>query len=417
MLHPQEIFDRSSLVRVVADKLRAELARPGGVPQSLPESPWPDDFAIGADGLGADSLQKLQLAGALNEMFHLHRSGHEDELLARRRFGDWVDIVASSWAEHAQEITFTTSGSTGAPKPCRHAVVDLIAEAADHVQHLRPQRVLSAVPSHHIYGFLFTVLLPRLAGVDVIDIGPGRPGLVPRRGDLIVSYPDHWRYLAQSWGQMPEVTGVSSTAPLPETLAQRLREGGRMRLVEIYGSSETAGIGRRETTEGPFFLLERWSGMAGWTDSGAARLIARDGRMAATPDVIEIAGPRQFRVVRRLDRAVQVGGVNVFPAHVATVLEAHPQIAAAQVRLAEDGARLKALLVPKHERVDSAALLASVRDWINVALSVPERPRSLQLVPALPRGKMGKPADWAEDGGPSLQHTDQTGNVSALPCT
>jgi 4-coumarate--CoA ligase (photoactive yellow protein activation family) len=333
---------------------------------------------LGAAGLGADSLDLLALAGALNQMFHLHQSGTADLLLARRRFGDWVDLIAQAWRSQPEAITFTTSGSTGAPKPCAHRTRDLMEEALEHAQRLRPRRVLAAVPSHHIYGFLFTVLLPALAGIPVADIRAAAPcGM--GRGDLLVSHPDHWRFLARSGVRLAGVTGVSSTAPLPAELWPALRAGGLARLVEIYGASETGGVGWREQEDAPFTLLESWAGAAPGS-AGALVLRRADGRTAATQDAAVLTGEREFRILQRLDSAVQVGGHNVFPHRVAAILNQHPGVAAASVQLGADG-RLEAVLEKRHGAGDEQALQQSVHAWIAFRLAVPERPRAVHILP------------------------------------
>src|SRR5579875_847383 len=146
-----DVLDRPSLRRVLEDLLRAEIALARGDGHApLPPHPWRDDLPIGGGGLAVDSLERLTLAGAVNEMFHVHDSGIEDLLLARRHFGDWLDLVQQAWREHPGRISFRSSGSTGRPKRCTHALRDLLAEVADHAARLRPSRVLSAVPSHHI---------------------------------------------------------------------------------------------------------------------------------------------------------------------------------------------------------------------------------------------------------------------------
>ena len=208
----------------------------------------------------ADSLELLTLAGAVNEMFHIHDSGIEDLLLARRCFGDWLDLVQQAWRDHAGCISFRSSGTSGQRKRCVHDMRDLYAEVADHAARLRPRRVLSAIPSHHIYGFLFSVLLPLHAGCAVIDIRTRLPSpTMWRPDDVLVSYPEHWRFLARSLERLPPVTGVTSTAPMPADLAHGLRAQGLSRLVEIYGASETGGIGWRDDPDAPFALLSGWS--------------------------------------------------------------------------------------------------------------------------------------------------------------
>ena len=397
---PAEIFDRASLRRVLQDKIRHDLAQPGSGARGsiVPATLWPDDLPIGPDGIGADSLDLLTLAGGINQMFHLHRTGIEDLLLARRTLGGWLDLIAQSWASESQAITFTTSGSTGVPSACVHNTQDLLDEASEHARRLQPKRILTAVPSHHIYGFLFTVILPAITGAPVIDIRAGAANARPLcPGDLLVSYPDHWRYLAQTWDTLPPITGVSSTAPLPPELGQRLRDGGLVRLIEIYGSTETAGIAWRDRTGAPFCLLDVWTGAASETGCGSLRISGANGRTASTPDAVQMTGPRDFHVIKRLDSAVQVGGINVYPDRIAAMLKAHPDIADARVRLASGDNRLKAVLVPRDHNADRRDLRQTLHDWISQTLTVPERPRSLTFAAGLPRGHLGKDSDWLEE--------------------
>jgi 4-coumarate--CoA ligase len=93
-------------------------------------------------------------------------------------------------------MTFRTSGSTGQPKSCVHALHALWRE----VQEVAPllsgcTRLFAAVPSHHIYGFLFTILLPRALGLDsrsVLDLrqsSPARLSRELREGDVVIGHP------------------------------------------------------------------------------------------------------------------------------------------------------------------------------------------------------------------------------------
>ena len=117
----------------------------------------------------------------------------------------------------------------------------------------------------------------------------------------------------------PDVVGVTSSAPCPDETASGLRQAGLKRLLQVYGASETAGIG--------------------WF-AGQSRLmhpICLTGWMGT-----------RFPVLRHRDEAVQVGGVNVLPEHVAAILRAHPAVFDVLVRAmrADVGHRLKAFVVP-----------------------------------------------------------------------
>jgi len=392
------MIERSALRRLLEDKLRAAMMAHRGGDPCLPAGPWPDDLQItGAEnGLGADSLELMWLAGAVNEMFHVHEVGIEDYFLVRRRFGDWIDLVTSALETN---ITFQTSGSSGPPKTCLHTLVNLVAEAEEHCHRLKPKRVLLAVPSHHIYGFIFGILVPTLAQCPVIDLRSRTPlQTMFAPGDVLISYPDHWQFLQRSGCRLTDVTGVTSTAPMPDKLATALCDIGLAELIQIYGSTETAGIGWRNAPSEPYELLSQWIDASLPAEEGLAVLIGRDGRTAETPDRIIACGHRSFRVIGRSDGAVQVGGMNVFPDRVARHLESHPWIAAARVRKSSPdlGGRLKALLVLRNPDLKGAELIKSLTDWIERTLPAEQRPRSITFSDQIPTTELAKERDWTE---------------------
>lgn len=162
--------DRTLLKRFIVDLVAGELRRlrPGATP--LPSAPWPDMLTIDQD-LGADSLELVQLATALAQALHMHEAGIEDYLLMRRTLGDWVEIAANSLDIYSVTISFVTSGTTGVPKTCPHELAVLLQEAAFLAELFQGvERLYFAVPSHHIYGFLFTILLPEMLRLDTASI-------------------------------------------------------------------------------------------------------------------------------------------------------------------------------------------------------------------------------------------------------
>jgi acyl-coenzyme A synthetase/AMP-(fatty) acid ligase len=114
------------------------------------------------------------------------------------------------------------------------------------------------------------------------------------------------------------------------------------------------------------------------------------------PDKLEWLDERRYRVGARDDGAVQVGGINVFPNRVRSVLQEHPDIAAAAVRLMSpaEGRRLKAFIVPALAGTDIDALRNGLDAWVAKRLSGPERPRAYTFGRSLPADQMGKAAEW-----------------------
>jgi long-chain acyl-CoA synthetase len=383
--------DRSALRRYVIDLVAGEFAvlRPG-LPLPAANS-WADDLVLDGDGLGADSLELLSLASALNETLHLHRAGAEDYLLVRRTLGGWLDVVTWCLERFDAEIGFRTSGTSGTPKLCVHAV-DRLNEETDFLASLigPRRRVVRVVPSHHIYGFLFTVMLPGKLGAEVVDTRH-KLRLSPQPGDLIVGYPEFWAMQLRHRQPWPDdVIGVVSTGPCPPEVAAGLRASGLARFIEVYGSSETGGIGWRDGGNPDYQLFPHFDCLDGTI------LHRKSGIPAALQDRLAWHGPRHFSVEGRLDGVIQVGGVNVSPSHVQAVLESHPDVSKAVIRPMPvgDGLRLKAFIVPAETGKSESELRQAIETWIADRLSAPERPRNLTFGASLPVGAYGKAADW-----------------------
>jgi len=107
----------------------------------------------------------------------------------------------------------------------------------------------------------------------------------------------------------------------------------------------------------------------------------------------------RFQPDGRIDQAVQVGGVNVFPGYVADVLRLHPAVLEASVRRMrpDEGERLKAFVVVRDGVTPDAGLQAGLHDWLGERLAAPECPAAYSFGPRLPRGASGKLADWIID--------------------
>ena len=360
---------------------------------------------LGDEGLGFDSLERLEIAAALSEALNMQHVGLDDRLLARPTFGGWCDVAARSLDSYSATITMRTSGSTGAPRPFTHQIARLLREVDSLIavigRHPGPGRIFTAVPSHHIYGFIFTVLLPhRLGDWAVLDVRDWSPsmlidGLCP--GDLVIGHPVWWQAIvrgASSKAWPAGVTGVTSTGPCPADAAEALLRLGLSRLLDIHGSTETAGLGWRDEPGKPYRLLPHWERsapsslcMAGGEDAS---------ELVTVPDALDWVDARHYRVAGRLDGAVQVGGTNVYPDRIAKILASHDLVRAASVRLMRDGEgrRLKAFIVPRERCADTTALRTALEVFAKQSLTTPEQPRCWAFGHELPTGPMGRSTDW-----------------------
>lgn len=392
--------DRRVLRRVLSDQLHAELGRlrlgsPGGPPPWL----WTDDTPIGGEDAAIDSLDRLSLSASVAEI--LPEAGIREA--ESDRFGHWCDAAAPGPSCRPTHVTFRSSGSTGAARRTTHRLDRLDQEAialagligASLVGDRR--RVLSAIPAHHAYGFIHSVLMLRhLRGLpDPADVVELRGCMVSqvtsllRPGDLVLGHPLFWDALLRgaTGGLPPDIVGITSSAPCPAETALGLRAAGLARLMQVYGSAETAGIGWRDDPADPYTLLP------GWRRDGDG--LCRDGQTVPAPDRLAWEGDR-LRVLARHDGAVQVGGVTVSPEQVGVILARHPAVTAIAVRAMrpDEGVRLKAFVVPAGTISDLEALRVELRRFASVSLSSAQRPGAYTFGDTLPRGAMGKPADW-----------------------
>lgn len=384
------------LQALLADELQTLKRR--SLPPDLPAT-WGAEARLDEEGLGFDSLALLQACSRVNQFFHLHEVGIEDYLFIRRTLGDWIEIVETALRIKSVRITFQTSGSTGSPKACTHAISALSEEIVAQAAHLGDvRRVVAFVPCHHIYGFLFTVALPKRLQVECVDArawSPGKLKLELRPGDLLVSTPFHWRILLTSLAAFPNgLIGVSSTAPMPADLRTDLTNAGLSRLVEIYGSSETAGVGYRASADAGFQLFPFWR----WDQATQHLVRTIDGeRQQFKPqDSLAFQDAIHFRPQGRTDGAVQIGGTNVFPEHVAAIIRRHPLVVDCAIRLDGEGAsqRLKAFIALGSDGDERGCNPDEIESYIQRELKVAERPIRIAYGQQLPRSPIGKLIDW-----------------------
>lgn len=239
----------------------------------------------------------------------------------------WLDDLAGLDAEalpaaaldpeHCR-LTLCTSGSSGEPKLIDKSLAQLAneVEALERLwgANLGQATILGSVACQHIYGLLFRLLWPLCAGrplyrralpfpedlqqVSLSQTGfawIASPALLKRMGDNL------------DWPALSRVKQVfSSGGALPGEAAESLHERLSQWPTEIYGSSETGGIGWRQgdTPWQPFPGVELSLDEAGALRIASPYLPA--GHIEQSADAAEIGDDGRFVLRGRLDRIVKL---------------------------------------------------------------------------------------------------------------
>ena len=216
-------------------------------------------------------------------------------------------------------IVLHTSGSAGEPKEVRWRLAELESDnkfaLAKWGDEFLGRKFCSTVSHHHIYGLLYSALLPFTAGV------PFRRGRISFPEELeklrdaeyaLITVPAFLKRAAeaQSAGgpllKSPWI--ISSGGALDPETAQKTRDALGFWPVEVYGSTETAGVAWRQSSAG-----------AEWTPfDGAQATAGREGRLVVrspcvmdpagfeTADLAEILEDGRFLLKGRADLVVKI---------------------------------------------------------------------------------------------------------------
>jgi 4-coumarate--CoA ligase (photoactive yellow protein activation family) len=319
----------------------------------------------------------LQVAGRVSQFFRLNEIGIDDYLLRGDRLGDWVDLIADNRPE-GSGFALRTSGTTGEQKEVLHSEEGLLTEVDALLELFSGiRRVVAFVPPHHIYGLLFTVFLPERGSVELCDAAYRwkRSAFDLRAGDMVVSQPERWRYLDTLLGSVPAgVQGVSSTSVLDAQTWRSLLSRGFDTITEVYGSTETGGIGYRTNPDAPFTLLPHLE-----RDTAGSITVGRSGGSGAggddplpLQDALRWHDERRFSLAGRKDGALQIGGHSVSPTEVARSLESCELVARANVWPWEG--RIGATVVPTDRTLAEAHVRERVLEWAQTHLPSHARP-------------------------------------------
>ncbi len=329
-----------------------------------------------------------------------------------------VALARAPGAQRAEDLRLTgsvvvyTSGSTGRPKPIPKSLRQLDAELTALEENwgetLAGALVGGTVSHQHIYGLLFIVLWPLVAGRrswrrPFVDPGIMAATLAAEGRNAWVMSPAHLHRLdgALPWARARAATVLvfSSGGPLEQRAAEAVNEGLGQYPVEVLGSSETGGIAWRRQA----VLGEPWQPLPGLEVRAVGGELAvhspwlPDDDWYVTADRAVLQDDGRFVLGVRSDRIVKVEGKRVSLPEVEAALASHEYVADCSVVVLQRrrqvlGALLELSAVGR-EQFDALGhhrFSRELRSFLVNRLAAAAVPRVWRFVDALPRNSQGK---------------------------
>jgi len=301
-----------------------------------------------------------------------------------------------------------TGGSTGKPKVWSKTPRNMLSEARymSGKFAISPDDLfLSTVPPQHIYGFLFSVLIPFICSARVLNGVYTFPREILRaardyEASILVSVPVHYRVLRADDLQRYNLRmAFSSAGMLDREDAAYFHGKTGLDVIEIYGSTETGGVAARcRLRDG-----ESWKALdpVSWKIRNG-RLHVRSEfispslhRDAAgffmTADCADSDGYNRFVLRGRADDIVKVGGKRVDLSAVQAKLKRIPGVRdAVVVSIPAGNGRQNELAALVATHLDVPQLRQQIA-MVNEDYAVPKRIAVVEEIPVTSAGKYNRP--------------------------
>lgn len=341
---------------------------------------------------------------------------------------EWTGVEGGLLHLPDAAVVKLTSGSTGLPRGIATTASALLADdaALTASMGLRPDdRLLTTIPLSHSYG-LSSLTVPALARGTLLVLpeerSPYDPFLTVERtgATFFPTVPAHLDALVRMAEPPPLPASlrlvITAGAPLSPTTSRRFREIFGLPVHVFYGASECGGIcydreggaAERETVGAPvegvrvgldgegIVTVESAAVASGYVPEGDPRL--GDGRFQASD--LGVWKDGELALGGRVDDLVNIKGKKVNPREIESVIGRLPgvdEVAVLGVAIpGRPGEILRAVIACPPGSLTAEDVVA----WCRAHLSAHKVPRSVLLVPALPRTPRGKLDRLALQGSP-----------------
>ena len=306
-------------------------------------------------------------------------------------------------------IYLFTGGSTGSPRIWSKSPRNLLLEAANLAKTFEITNsdvILASVAPNHIYGLLYSVLLPLVSGACVSCRTPSYPSEIIQamnetEATVFVSIPAHYRALkAISIANHRIHTAFSSAGALSEQDDRAFFESTGIAVLEIYGSTETGGIAFRQRGAGqsslqPFSYIDiRIDGERLYVRSDfLSDELRRDAQgYFLTTDRVTPMDRAGFEILGRSDGIIKVGGKRVDLANIAQVIADIAGVEDAYVfAVPVDSGRENEIIAMVAGRVDADQVIKAAKNSLP-PYALPRRVKVVDHIPLSAAGKYNRDA-------------------------
>jgi len=307
-----------------------------------------------------------------------------------------------SFAKAQEALIIYTSGSSGQPTAVHKNIGNLFTEAdvlrdTFHFEEKLP--LLASVPAHHLYGLTFSIILPWVLQVPLLDTCPLHASEVVSsiqeiHAQTLITVPVHLKALLEENIEQPPHRVIVSAGRLDEALAKQWLQHYGVGIIEVYGSSETGILAHRQQLNDPH-----------WHAFDQVHIVEQDARLKASSPFIHPSEGAYFQskdhisleangfiLHGRDDGIVKIAGKRISLLTVEdAILSCHGVKDVAVIAVPVQG-HIRDIALWAAIAVDANAIehVQAIRKHLQTRLDGAEMPRRIRLLGTLPREDHGK---------------------------
>jgi acyl-coenzyme A synthetase/AMP-(fatty) acid ligase len=313
-------------------------------------------------------------------------------------------LLADQSAPSTELLKIFTGGSTGTPQVWTKTRENIFSEGFFHARRYSVTEkdcIMATIPAYHIYGLLFSVVLPLVSSATVVDETPSFPNEIAQLAKeneitVLASVPAHYRVLGEVQLHSSLRLAFSSAGMLDSADNEVFCRKNTKGVIEVYGSTETGGIATRNRALGeegfsPFSTID-WKVIEGRLAVCSAYIspdlpIDENGFFTAS-DRVEALGTNEFSLKGRADTVTKVAGKRVDLEEIRLLVKNIPGVTDCMaMALPEAGGRENLIgVLIQGDSVD----VEIIRKNLAEALEPYALPRCIKIVDQIPMKSNGK---------------------------